>query len=540
MLQGRVRQWIIGAAVAAGVGGSVARAANENTPMMQYLGYTSLWTTYGANLADGSNVSVSQVESGNLYLNSSDGRFSNKTLTKTSTFTGNETGSSGHATIIGARFFGNDTGFSQRSVAPKTGNSPTSSVQMYTYSQWAGSFYLNPGSPVPYGSANNSRVSSHAYGATDTTLNTATRMDYTVQRDDFLHVVDATQWSTEGNTFNSVVVTPAQGTTLKTAQIGGSSVYTAGRVSPTVTGPLTGAGSDAIGQTAGVVALLMSRGKMTTSHVSYTTADTLAVTAPYTGVFSTYTKPGYIVNSGETAEVVKAALMAGALRSVPSAGSPLDLPGISDYRVAAVNQSSNGLDFRFGAGMVNAEQSYKIINAGETNSMQDGGSGAIGQYGFDYDIGFGGGSVTYKDGNGNTVTEATTNRTADYGFTANASSKFMASLVWNVKINGASTVGGNFDSTATLHNMTLTLTDLTDGVVVQQSASLVDNTQNLWVNLVAGHEYRLTVAAVGTFGWDYGLAWRSEGALTPTAVPEPAMLSLVAVAGYTLLHRRRR
>jgi hypothetical protein len=41
------------------------------------------------------------------------------------------------------------------------------------------------------------------------------------------------------------------------------------------------------------------------------------------------------------------------------------------------------------------------------------------------------------------------------------------------------------------------------------------------------------------FNWDYGLAWRSDVALTPTAVPEPAALGVVGVTAAMLLRRRR-
>jgi hypothetical protein len=224
--------------------------------------------------------------------------------------------------------------------------------------------------------------------------------------------------------------------------------------------------------------------------------------------------------------------MAGALRNVATyTNGATTVNGITDYRVAAANQTNNGLDYRWGAGMVNAENSYKIVNAGETNSAQDSPAsvgGAIGQYGFDYDPSFGGASGS--------------NSTASYGFTANTSGKFMASLVWNVKINGSSIVGGNFDSTATLYNLDLALTDETSGgVLVQQSASTVDNTETLWTDLTAGHLYKLTVTGVGTaFNWDYGLAWRAEVGLTPTAVPEPGTLSLLGAGGFLLLCRRRR
>lgn len=498
---------------------SSAHALNENAPMMQYLGYSQLYTTYGASLANGSNVSVSLVESGG-YADVADGRFADKTMIKTSS--GSNTS---HATNVGARFFGNDTGFSQRSVAPQLGaTSGGSSVQLYTSSQFGGLFLLKPsifpGSLAPRGSPNQSRVASHAYGAA-TDVDNLARMDFVVERDDFIQVVDTPGISGHGNGMNSIAVSPAQGSTSNTVNAGG--IYTAGRAKPDVTGPLIGAGSDSIGQVAGVVGLIVSRGKTTTSNTSYTTNATLDA--------SGNPLPGYTVRSGDTSEVVKAVLMAGSLRSVAEYNSgganPTIVPAISDYRANVANQTANNLDKRYGAGMVNALQSYRIIDAGETDSAQDAGGvgGGIGQYGFDYDRHFGGASGT--------------NAVASYGFTANATGKFMATLAWNARITGQ-TAPTFFDTTGTLQNLDLTLTNLTTGQVVQQSLSPIDNTENIWTDIVTGNQYMLTVTTPGgPFDWDYGLAWRSEVALTPTAVPEPAVLGAVGASAALLLRRRR-
>ncbi len=520
-----VRRWLIGLAVSAGLGcASISHAANETAPMMQYLGYTKLWQTYGAALADGSNVSVA-LDEANGYPVLNDGRFADKTLTLT--YTGTTSGDS-HATNVGAKFFGNDTGFSQRSVAPHLGaTAGGSSVQLYTASQFTGAYLLNPGSPAPYGSQNNARVASHAYSISDYSLSFITRLDYIQQRDDFMQVVGNNFYGSMGDSFNSIVVVSTDGAVnsggslVKTDAIGTGTPYTAGRVSPTVTGPYSGSPSDAIGQVAGIVGLLVSRGKTTSSNYSYTTATTTAVTAPYTGSnFSTFTKPGYTVTSGDTSEVVKAALMAGALRNVSTyTNGGVTVNGITNYRVGAANQTANGLDYRWGAGMANAYNSYQIINAGEQDSSEDKGSTSnVGFNGFDYDPHFGG-------ANGS-------NNSATYFLRTNFTGTLTASLVWNVKINGGTT---SFDPTATLYNLSLTLIDTADGSIVQQSASLVDNTQNLWTNVLGNHNYELLVGTTSpNFDWDYGLAWQF------TPAPEPGSIALIGVGATLLLHRRRR
>jgi hypothetical protein len=145
----------------------------------------------------------------------------------------------------------------------------------------------HPKTPAPYGSPNNARVASHAYNYSDYSLNFAARMDYLVQRDDFMQVVGNNDYGAMGDEFNAIVVVSTDGAIQKTDAIndtsGGVTIYKAGRVSPTVTGPYSGSPSDAIGQVAGIVGLLVSRGKTTTSNATYTTATTTAVTAPYAG-----------------------------------------------------------------------------------------------------------------------------------------------------------------------------------------------------------------------------------------------------------------
>ncbi|HMO25378.1 MAG TPA: hypothetical protein PKB10_03845, partial [Tepidisphaeraceae bacterium] len=125
---------VICAAAGVGVTGSATSAAPSDTaPMMAYLGLPDLIAQFGASLERGQNVHVSLVEAG-TYPVLTDGRFSGKTLTRTSTFTTVES-TAGHATNVGARFFGNESGFSQRSVAPAIPD-----VQLYSYAEFQGAY----------------------------------------------------------------------------------------------------------------------------------------------------------------------------------------------------------------------------------------------------------------------------------------------------------------------------------------------------------------------------------------------------------------
>jgi hypothetical protein len=418
--------------------------------------------------------------------------------------------SSAHANTVGAYFFGTPPGgFTQRSVAPGINN-----IEVFDY-QWNNSYFLDPGSPAPNISTNQSRVATHAYGQGNS-LENVQRMDWLIETDDFVQVVGTPAVSGHGNAFNTIAVAhTTAGTTAATQTLSGATgtPYVAGRAKPDVTGPI-GTVSDNTGAVGGLAALLISRGKANASLSNHS----------YTA------RPGYTVRSAETSEVVKAAIMAGALRSI----SGTDGRWITTYRANVANQTVNGLDNRYGAGMMNAYNSYKIVDAGEYNSFEDGASagrqstaGTIAQFGFDYDPSFGGAGGT--------------NAVATYTFQATAAGEFDATLAWNVDVLGPTGQFNNFDGTATLFNLDLTLTDLTTNAVVASSLSTIDNTENLWTTLVAGHSYAMTATAVGTpFNWDYGLAWRSTVPLTTAAVPEPGVVGLIMTSAVPLVLARRR
>ena len=210
-------------------------------------------------------------------------------------------------------------------------------------------------------------------------------------------------------------------------------------------------------------------------------------------------RSGNSVFHAENAEVIKAALLAGAQRVTRNASGAQ----IADYRRDPGHRSANGLDTRFGAGQLQIGNSYAIITAGEQNSAEDlpSGNGMIDTAGFDYDPAFGG----LRAGN----------TTGTYYFSPDKDHcRLYAALVWNIDVDGGA--WNDFDDTVRLYHLKLALHDITAPEtprLVAAAASTQDNTQNLWSALVPGRRYRLRVSpATGQapFLWDYALAWRMQ------------------------------
>jgi hypothetical protein len=260
------------------------------------------------------------------------------------------------------------------------------------------------------------------------------------------------------------------------------SIYVAGRARPDLVAPLNST-SDAAPLVAAAVALLVEVGHDGGSRLSVGATN-------INGVGTIY--------DAELPVTIKAALMAGADRSTNNSSTTANVTGYG----ASGEQASNGLDFRYGAGQLDVLHGYQIISAGEQHSLEGGGSGSIGPQGFDFNAAFGGG--------------AGTNVTGTYKFVASNDLTLSATLDWNLGVSNDSTLA------TTLHHLTLTLFDTTSKSI-SSSASMIDNTQNLWANLIQGHGYELIVnsAESGAFSWSYALAWNMSPG--QTAPPTPAV-----------------
>ncbi len=270
------------------------------------------------------------------------------------------------------------------------------------------------------------------------------------------------------------------------------SIYVAGRARPDVVAPLNST-SDATPFVASAVALLIETG-----HNGGTTLSNGSITIG--GVGKIY--------DAERAMTLKTAVMAGADRSTNNSSTTAN---VTNY-AGSGNQTSNGLDTRYGAGQIDILNSYEIIAAGEQHSLQSGGAPTIGLRGFDFQPAFGGG--------------AGSSRVATYKFTASAGATLSASLGWYLGVSDDANL------TTTLHHLVLTLLDATTQTVAS-SASTIDNTQNLWVNLNQGHEYELLVNSGedDLFSWPYALAWNIVSGQLAPATPQVTATAISVTSG---------
>jgi hypothetical protein len=177
--------------------------------------------------------------------------------------------------------------------------------------------------------------------------------------------------------------------------------------------------------------------------------------------------------NARNSEAMKAIIMAGASKAPFPAWS---------------NTATQPLDSKFGAGEVNVYNSYKILQAGESNGVIGIPVSNSNLKGWDYSDSIDPTKPLYWNINvGQTITEAS------------------ILLAWNAKYQDGF---GNFNSTLSLANMDLKLFDSTTsflGTEIGSSRSLVDNVEHIYLrNLNAG---LYTIQVSSTVNSAFGLAW---------------------------------
>ena len=310
------------------------------------------------------------------------------------------------------------------------------------------------------------------------------RVDWLVETDEYMQVVGlgngagTSSVALLGSAYNVIAAGRTDGQT-RVGSVALDETYTVGRTRPDLVDP-SDYTSTAAPRIASAVAMLVQAGHDNAAWSSD------PVTTSMTN------RAGILVRNAERSEVIKAALMAGADRVTHDSTSA----DLLNYRSSGADQTGNGLDRRYGAGQLNVRNSYWILAGGEQGSTEDGNTAAsVASRGFDYDPYFGGSSGS--------------NTTATYPLPVDTKPRLLtAALVWNLDINGGT--ANNFNPAATLRDLNLEVVDLAEAgsPVVIASQSAIENTENIWMVVPAGAQYALRVTRVGSFRWDYGLAWQ--------------------------------
>ena len=493
------------------------------------VGYPQLQVQLGASIPTGAGIEVQHVEASNSvgrYFPGAHAEFSGKSLTNVTFNAGATQGNtvaSGHARDIGITFYGNTV-----SIAPGI-----TDIQSYEVFHWLGynlNTTTNALTPTPSGFLNTgssssvlpdvttARVANHSWVTQFTTGSTNSealrRLDYVVERDDFLNVVGilngngGTDLGLLKTAFNDISVGRTDGV-HREGTMGVDSRYTAGRVAPELVAPGFGSNDD----TDGEPPVLLTSASSATAMVSSATALLLEVAQNPLLSDATITNRTRTINHAETSEVIKAVLMAGADRAVDNPRGP----DLTNYTI----DTANNLDLDYGAGQLNVFNSYNILAAGEHTSDQDRGSNLdIANLGWDYDPHFGG-------------ADSTNNRGSYFFTAANNGGHLHATLAWNIQVTGFSSSASN----TTLRDLNLVLFDVTNNQVVSglgaSSLSTTENTENIFFSgLVAGNRYEIRVESASgqpAFDWDYGLAWRISGIVGQVPEPSNVAISILGV-----------
>lgn len=432
------------------------------------IGYNQLLAEQGAGLADGTGVKVSMVEAdspnddvGTTYRpDASDPQFSGKTLTDKS---GTSTGDSSHATGVAKTFFGNTD-----SVA-----GGVTQVSVYEATD-----FLNNVLNVVAGGAPTQpdyQVQNHSYvlGSGGDILDAHKRLDYVADTYDVTTVV-----ALNNNNQGSLPAGIAQG--YNTISVGRSDgmhsydttdIYGAGRTKPDIVAP-GGTTSNATPMVSSVATMLHQVGS---------------------GINTNATR----------SETIKAIIMAGATKD--------DLPGTWTHT------NSQPLDTVYGAGELNAYNSFHIMNGGELHGSTTKGGAKVALQGWDYNPAIDANAPVYYDFNvatGQTLAELS------------------ILLTWHIDVVPE---GDWASAVATLSDLNLTLYDsLNDPIDFSNSS--VDNVEHLYVKNLAEGDYYFEITAGSST--DYAVAWRA------TAVPEPnafyLLLAIGGIIGVTAYARQRR
>jgi hypothetical protein len=419
----------------------------------QKIGYDRLLDEYGTSLPDGSDTVVALVEaftgSGSGYLPDPDD-FPGKTFNDQGEPRSGETAAvSVHSTGSANNFFGSE------SSAPGIDN-----IDVYSAGHWLGSGGLNTGSNQSV-ATQNYHVSNHSYVinqsdsfGTNEAAALLQRLDYYIDQNDSLVVAG----SSNGNSTNLPLGLVPSFNVLSVGRSDGehgagpTTFYFEGRTKVDIVAPKDST-SAATPVVSSVAALLVDAadGNSDAIHV----------------------------------ETLKATLLAGATKDE-----------FADWD----RTTSRPIDERYGAGEVNAYNSFKIQEGGQFEGTATLGGASVGDLGWDYSDSFESSPI---------------NPERYYRFEVGTDqylNELSVALSWNIDINNVGFGRNPFVPVPDLANLDLELLD-SDGNVVDASLSTVDNVEHIYLQDLAPGTYDLKLS--GDRDSDFALAWRLNGSALP-------------------------
>jgi len=357
-------------------------------------------------------------------------------------------GGSGHASNVGNRWY------SSNSISPGL-----ALVDNYDASGWLNSDFLRSNSSASAPHAENNIIQNHSWIATPANGTTAElndiirRQDHAIDRDGFLAMIGL-------NNGSGTSVPPVFGSAYNVISVGRTS---GGHSSGGTVAPFDGPGRVKPEIVAVDTATSFSTPQISSAAtLLLANANTRGWAAPFTSY------------------VMKAILLAGATKD--------------EFRTASYTWSrteARPLDSIFGAGELNVQHSYHILDAGEQEPATD-----TANYGWDKASLLGAASSTYTLVLAEDITELS------------------CVITWNRIINSESWLGGGAFS-ATLANMSLQIHHVDDGssTLYDSSDSAVDNIEHVNLRGLRAGTYTLTVST--DIDVEFGIAWRAETGTLP-------------------------
>jgi len=425
---------------------------------MDDVGYTSLQSRLGGGTPTGAGIDVTQVEAGDGNNNYAPDVNHSEFASKTINIKSGSSGVSSHATTVGRYYYGTSLGFG-------SGINP---IDVYEANAWLNNGFLRLRTRfLPL--TEDRRVQNHSwigsYGNDTYDIDVLRRLDYVINRDGVVVAVGVNNGSgTEmPKLLSSAYNVLAVGLTNGNSSRGPTQIDESGRVKPDIVVPLN--------LTSWASPVVASSGALLLE-----TADA------DTGM-------DYMTNTAK-ALLVKAQLMAGATKDE-----------FSNWRKGFATPSTDGsvpLDYRYGAGELNIDNSHLILTGQEQDA---GGSSDVNIIGWDFG-------------------DADSGTSRQYFFEI-PPFNYIQDISILVTWNRTFTVSGVNPKvfTPSFANIDLRLNQADGysvGTLINESVSTLDNVEHIYLQQMINGRYVFEITTDAD--WDYAVAWKVV--LAPTVATD--------------------